>query len=107
MLQVLAVGVATACTLSRRCAARRFGLMLLTAWVGLWLGNSLWMESLTMHNHPSSPMMLGAVAIFSVVAFLLEFVPNEPSARKPKKSRRRLRRSPAPEPSPVIEGMDA
>lgn len=68
VLELFIVVAALLLSVSKCSMRRRLGLVLLCLWTLLWLGNSLWMETLTGWRHASGTSML-AVATIVVLAW--------------------------------------
>lgn len=64
---VLVVGALVAILLPTR-RVRRLGLTVIVLWALLWLGNSIWMETLSGGSHPSGTSLLGVVVLV-ILAF--------------------------------------
>ncbi len=56
-----------ALSLSRRIRGRRTGVIVLSCWALLWLGNALWMEWLTGGRHATQTSLLAIVVVALLV----------------------------------------
>jgi hypothetical protein len=63
VVELLVVAGALGLTLTSTARPRRIGLVLLCTWALLWLGNSIWMETLTGGRHVSGTTLLGVVVL--------------------------------------------
>ena len=58
LLELALVVTALVFSLSTRTWKRRFAAIVLSAWSLLWLGNALWMESLSAGRHPANATLI-------------------------------------------------
>lgn len=68
VVELLVIAAALALSLSRKLNLRRTGLVVLSCWALLWLGNALWMERLSGGRHPTQTSLL-AIAVVALVAW--------------------------------------
>ncbi|MHC4948923.1 MAG: hypothetical protein ACYTG1_11780 [Planctomycetota bacterium] len=61
--ELLVVGAALLASLGQSVRVRRPALVILVAWAGLWLANSIWMEQLSGGRHPTDTTLVGLAAI--------------------------------------------